>query len=240
MKRNYCYWLICLCLLYSSCSVRKSAQYGLSPKSAVNTLAGGSYAQGQLSLTKASYQQQELDNDNMPAERKVIKNASITISSKQTEKTIQLVEEKAQSRGANVVLKSNDELVVEVLPNELIALVEELKEEFKVTHSSIRVEDVTDAYQDYQIRLESKVATRDRYLGLLDKAVNVAEILEIERELERINTDIEVLKGIIQRLDQNVAYSTLRIRVVKQTKPGVLGYVFVGLYKGIKWLFVRE
>ncbi|MCE3260047.1 MAG: hypothetical protein K0S12_1688, partial [Bacteroidetes bacterium] len=24
-----------------------------------------------------------------------------------------------------------------------------------------------------------------------------------------------------------------------KVKPGVLGYVFIGLYKGVKWLFVR-
>jgi hypothetical protein len=34
-------------------------------------------------------------------------------------------------------------------------------------------------------------------------------------------------------------YSTININLEQKEKLGILGYVFVGLYKGISWLFIR-
>ncbi len=34
-------------------------------------------------------------------------------------------------------------------------------------------------------------------------------------------------------------FSTIEIYLEQKEKLGILGYVFVGLYKGIEWLFVR-
>ncbi len=110
----------------------------------------------------------------------------------------------------------------------------------KIKNKEIRSEDVSLQAKDFSIRLENAQKTRDRYLELLQIAQTVDEILKIERELERLNTNIDLLKGQLAALQSRVSLSEINIRIQKRVKPGPLGYVFVGLYEGIKWIFVRD
>jgi len=100
-------------------------------------------------------------------------------------------------------------------------------------------EDVTEEYRDLEIRLDSAEKTRKRYLELLNKAEKVDEILKIERELERLNGEIDLLKGKINRLTHLAQYATITVQTSNGVKKGVLGYAFYGVYSGVKWLFVR-
>jgi hypothetical protein len=81
---------------------------------------------------------------------------------------------------------------------------------------------------------------RERYLELLEKAENVQAALMVEKELERLNGEIDMLKGKINRLEHITEYSSITVYIKEKVKPGIIGYVFVGLYKGDKWLFVRN
>ncbi len=110
----------------------------------------------------------------------------------------------------------------------------------KVKSKNISGNDVTDEYTDYNTRLENAEKTRKRWPELLAKAVTVDEILKVEKELERLNTDIDLLKEQMNRMDHlEEIFNHNRISL-RKTKPGIIGYVFVGIYKGVKWLFVRN
>jgi hypothetical protein len=63
-------------------------------------------------------------------------------------------------------------------------------------------------------------------------------MLSIEKELERINLEIERLEGRMQLAEFNVSYSNITIRFREKARPGPVGWVFYGLFRGIKWLFV--
>jgi hypothetical protein len=52
--------------------------------------------------------------------------------------------------------------------------------------------DITNQYRDNTVRLASLKNVQGRYLSLLEKANTVNDILNIEKELERINTEIEI------------------------------------------------
>jgi hypothetical protein len=99
---------------------------------------------------------------------------------------------------------------------------------------------VTDQYADFSIRLENAEKARMRYLELLEKAENVQSALLVEKELERLNETIELLKGQMNRIDHLAAYSTITVYLTEKKKPGVLGYIGIGLYKSVKGLFVRN
>lgn len=101
-------------------------------------------------------------------------------------------------------------------------------------------EDITDDYKDLETRLESAEKSRTRYLALLDKANTVNEILSIEREIERLDKEIEMYKGKLGRLSHLVQYATITVTTVNEIRPGPAGYLFYGLYSGIKWLFVWD
>jgi chemotaxis protein histidine kinase CheA len=109
-----------------------------------------------------------------------------------------------------------------------------------ITGKYITGKDVTEDYADFEIRLSNAELARKRYLELLARAENVEAALKVEKELERLNETIELMKGKMNRMDHLVAYSTITIYLKEKKKPGVIGYIGVGLYKAIKWLFVRN
>lgn len=110
----------------------------------------------------------------------------------------------------------------------------------KVESKSSSGQDVTGEYLDYTIRLENAQKARDRYLELLAKAENVQSALLVEKELERLNETIELMKGQMNRIDHLAAYSTITVYLKEKKKPGVIGYIGIGIYKAVKWLFVRN
>jgi hypothetical protein len=110
----------------------------------------------------------------------------------------------------------------------------------KIEYETKTGTDITDQYRDNVIRLDSLKNVRDRYLALLGKANAVNDILSIEKELERVNTEIEMLEGRIKYAELSVAYSNITVRFREKAKPGPVGWIFYGLFYGIKWLFVWD
>ena len=66
------------------------------------------------------------------------------------------------------------------------------------------------------------------------------KMLRLELTLRRLNEKIDLLKGKIDKTDHLVKYSTIVINLKEKKKPGVLGYLGIGIYHAIKWLFVRN
>ena len=77
--------------------------------------------------------------------------------------------------------------------------------------------DVTEEFIDIEARLKAKRTLEKRYLELLNKAKNVKEILDIERELSKIREAIEAKQGRLKYLKNKVALSTIDIDFYKLT-----------------------
>ncbi|NJO00650.1 MAG: DUF4349 domain-containing protein [Bacteroidia bacterium] len=135
---------------------------------------------------------------------------------------------------------SNDQVTLKVKAEQLEEAMNEIGQLGKVKEKSISGQDVTESYQDHRIRLENAEKYRLRYLELLEQAKNVEEILRIENELKRINEEIDLLSGHLKRLTSQIQLSTLVVTLERKIKPGPIGYVFLGLYKSVKWIFVRN
>jgi hypothetical protein len=118
------------------------------------------------------------------------------------------------------------------------AYLEKIKTMGKVKQEHKTGNDITDQYRDNAIRLESLKTVRARYGALLEKATGVTEMVSIEKELERINTEIELLEGRMKYAEQSVDYTKITVRLAEKTSPGPIGWIFYGLYSGINWLFV--
>lgn len=82
---------------------------------------------------------------------------------------------------------------------------------------TISQQDVTEEFIDINARLKAKRALEERYLTLLQKAKNVKEMLDIERELAEIREEIEAKQGRLNFLKNQVALSTLHIHFYKVT-----------------------
>jgi hypothetical protein len=100
-------------------------------------------------------------------------------------------------------------------------------------------EDVTEKYMDMGIRLDNAKKARVRYLELLARAENVEAALKVEKELERLNGEIDVIEGKLKFWDHRFEYSIIQISYTEKKKLGILGWVGLGLYQTVKWLFIR-
>ncbi|MCG3131573.1 MAG: hypothetical protein FLDDKLPJ_02377 [Phycisphaerae bacterium] len=91
----------------------------------------------------------------------------------------------------------------------------------EVSHREVKALDVTEEYVDLDARLRSAEKLRDRLLALLEKTDDVKAMLEVERELGRVNEEIERLTGRMNALRNKVAYSAISItfeRVASRTQ----------------------
>jgi hypothetical protein len=174
------------------------------------------------------------------ASRKVISSAAITLAIEEPDSANKQIVVLTQSFQGYVSYQSTEYSTIRVPSNQLEPMLNALSQLGKVQSQSLSGHDVTDQYTDYQIRLENALKSRERYLELLSKAEDVKTAVQVERELERLNETIDQLKGKISQIDHLSDFATINIFVQERKKPGLLGYVGLGLYHSVKWLFVRN
>ncbi|MFL7794988.1 MAG: DUF4349 domain-containing protein [Anaerolineae bacterium] len=83
----------------------------------------------------------------------------------------------------------------------------------EVRSENVSGEDVTEEYVDLQSRLRSKEAAEAKLLQFLEEAEDTEAALEVYTQLEQIQTDIEVIKGRMQYLEQSAAMSSVTIEL---------------------------
>ncbi|MBN1977463.1 MAG: DUF4349 domain-containing protein [Anaerolineae bacterium] len=83
----------------------------------------------------------------------------------------------------------------------------------EVRSENVSGQDVTEEYVDLQSRLRSKEAAEAKLLQFLEEAEDTEAALEVYTQLERIQTDIEVIKGRMQYLEQSAAMSSVSIEL---------------------------
>jgi hypothetical protein len=97
--------------------------------------------------------------------------------------------------------------------------VDQLSKLGKVQTVHISGQDVSAQYVDLQARLANAEAQRDAMLALLTRAQSVQDIIAIQTQLGQITQQIEELKGQIQYLDHNTAYSTISVQILEAGAP---------------------
>ena len=171
-------------------------------------------------------------------ERMVTYSASLTLSVKNTDETREMLIEQVKNNDGFIVRETESSITTRIPSENMGNFINTAKTLGKTENESKTGTDITDQYRDNVIRLDNLKSVRERYLALLEKANTVSDILDIEKELERVNTDIEILEGKIKYAELSVAYSNITVRFREKAKPGPIGWIFYGLYRGIKWLFV--
>jgi hypothetical protein len=76
---------------------------------------------------------------------------------------------------------------------------------------NVDVRDVTEEFLDITARLKTKKELELRYHELLKDARNVLEILEIEKQIEQLRSDIESFEGRLKYLNDRVNMATLTL-----------------------------
>ncbi len=108
------------------------------------------------------------------------------------------------------------------------------KEEYR----EVSAVDVTGQSVDLEAQLKNSKTMRDRLQQLIAKATAVKDILEIETQLQRVQTEIDSLEGRLKLLKNQVALSKISLTLERERQLGPLGYVFYGVGWVVEKLFV--
>jgi uncharacterized protein DUF4349 len=169
----------------------------ISKKDAVNTKSSSKLKRKLIKTGNVEFETDNLNTTNLHI-KKIIKSLDGYIASESENKYYGSI---SQSLELRVPSKNFDKLLQEISNG--------------VEHfdsKNINVKDVTEEFVDIQARLKTKKELEKRYIQLLNKANNVGEILEIEREIGSLRADIESFEGRLKYLKDQVSFSTLQIR----------------------------
>ena len=177
-------------------------------------------------------------SDDFSSARMITYSVTLELSVKNTENTKNALLDMVKTNNGFIVRETDFAVTTRIPSANMDAFVNHAKTLGSIENEYKTGTDITDQYRDNVIRLENLKNVRTRYLELLNKANAVSDILMIEKELERVNTEIEIYEGRIKYAELSVSYSNITVRFREKTKPGPVGWIFYGLFRGIKWLFV--
>lgn len=86
----------------------------------------------------------------------------------------------------------------------------------EVREASQDAEDVTDQLVDIEARLKNLRAERDRLRTLYEGANETEDVLAVQRELSRVQEEIERLEARQRQLEDQVAYATITVRIAEE------------------------
>lgn len=153
------------------------------------------------------------------------------------------VESIAEQSGGYIESKSssseeNAQVTLRIPVSSLTSAMESLASMGTLTRRRVSSEDVTEQYVDIDARLQTMVALRDRLRGLLDKAQDVKDILAIEKELTRVQADIDSMQARLKALKGQVDLAAISVSIQRKRILGPVGYVLKGAWWVVEKLFV--
>lgn len=180
-------------------------------------------------------------------ERKIVYRADLTIETTDLvgtrEKILNLMETE------NGILEYNEQneqqfyLSLKIPAEKFEEFLNEAKAVGRVIYSSISANDVTEQYIDTETRLASKRALLEKYQSYLPQAKDLKEILEVEAQINSVTTELEQWEGRLQRLEKEVAYSSVSVRlklptyVEKEDDAKTIADLFLSIGKNLRIAF---
>lgn len=96
-------------------------------------------------------------------------------------------------------------------------------------------ENVTETIVDLEAELKNKIALRDRLRVLVQRAKDVKDVLAIEKELTRVQTEIDTAEARLKQLRTQVSLASIELTITPKRILGPLGF----LGKGIGWIISK-
>ena len=119
-------------------------------------------------------------------------------------------------------------ITVKVPPSKFDEFVNKLKGIGEIKSMDTSLEDVTEQYTDINTRITNLETELARLNALYDRADNISDILSIEREVTRVQTELDIYKQQKLDLERRSAMSTISVRVYEE-KPAIQANLFVPL-----------
>lgn len=153
-------------------------------------------------------------------ERLVIEESSMSLVVKDVSESTDAVTTHAESVGGYMVSSSLEDpeedafakVVLRVPEDQFRASLDFFRSlAIKVTSEKLTGRDVTDEYVDIEARLETLNKTKVKFEEILEKAVKVQDILDVQQRLIHLQSQIDSLKGQQKYLEQNAALAKITV-----------------------------
>jgi hypothetical protein len=157
--------------------------------------------------------------------RKVIYKAQVTMKVTGFESADEKLRDAIHLSGAYILNFSNSmnpnekgaTYVIKVPADGFSSFIEQLRKIQKDMQLQMEGSDVTEEYVDLDARLQAKKTVEARLLAFMDKAKGSDDLVRFSSELANVQEQIEQIKGRMRYLDQNVAFSTVSLRIYEGT-----------------------
>ena len=187
-------------------------------------------------------------------DKKIIKNATLTVAAKSHKSFNDFVHEQVKRSGGYVAeeeqnksdFKIENIVTIKVPVDQFDNLVKSITstKDDNVVSQKVTSQDVTGEVIDTRSRTEAKRQIRLRYLDLLKQAKNMEDILKVQSEINNIQEEIEAGAGRVSYLTHAAAYSTVQLTFYEilnaaaedGDKPGFGQRVLNALRNGMDWV----
>lgn len=168
---------------------------------------------------------------------KIIKTAYITLEVKDVPGSVDTLKALVASKGGYLSSSSISEgsgnrlagtVVLRVPQAEFDATLASVKGIGMVKSVSTQGEDVTEEYVDVQAQITSYRNQLVQYNEIMKKAIKVSDVLEIQQQIDSVQTNLDRLEGRLKYLDSRIDMSTITVNL-REPEPvgGETGYNIV-------------
>lgn len=170
---------------------------------------------------------------------KIIKTSSLTIEVRNVTASLDPLRSIATAHGGyvgslSVNTRYGDRLyavlTMRVPSHEFDPTITEIKKLGSLKSESLSADDVTEEYVDLQARRTALASQLAQYNRIMERAVNVTEILEVQVQIERVQVELDRIDGRLKYLDNRVDYATITV-ALQEPEPvgGREGFSFVSV-----------
>ena len=210
MKRHYFVWIVGIIssLALSGCTeVRESVAFpdGFQPE--VIAVSEPVPAKSKALSGDAGYQMHFVTSP----ERKMIYNATLTLSVDNIETAIKKTQEIIRRENGYLQSLDNRCLVLRIPVDNGDKAVQEIEKLGTVTFRQFRADDVSKVVMNLEIRLDNLSKLRVRLTALMERGDKIEDLLKVEAELARVSAEMEQIQAQLREFKNRIDYITLTV-----------------------------
>ena len=180
-----------------------------------------------------SLEQADKSNDEpaaAPVQRKIIRNAELSLEAASPEEAQQKITAVAESKGGFVVESQQSSTTAQATTRDRVTMTlrvpadkfnetldEIRKAASRVVVETVKGQDVTEEFIDIEARLKTKKALEAQFLEIMKQGRTVEDALNVQRELAAVRGEIEQIEGRKRFLESQTSLSTIRLTLQTPT-----------------------
>lgn len=205
---------------------QESASAGLQDKNLTMAIPKGNSSGGGEGIRDSSPAPTPSGSAGIPVadtSRKIITSGSINIVVKEIQESVQKVEAMAMEMGGYIERSSmafregtnqaNANVVIRIPQGRFADATSRIEALGRVKAKSFSGQDVTGEYVDIEARLKTLQQQEGRLLAIMGKTDKLSDVLMLEKELQRVRNEIEMLQGRLKRLNHVTELATINLEL---------------------------